>query len=114
MNSGHAQRERELFDELRSGVGTALEYMLGQAPAMSVEPVSAAPQDATLHWRQPMGSLPGVVWALAAEADWKSMGRAVLQAAGIDDSDDAELKSTYFEVIHQGLAGFGQALTRRL
>jgi flagellar motor switch protein FliN/FliY len=114
MGSGRAQREHELFDELRSGLGAVLESMTGQPPAISADPLPSAPAEATLRWRQPMGSLPGAVWILAAEADWKAIGQAVLQTAGIEGSDDAELKSTYFEVTNQGLGGFGKALTNRL
>ncbi len=62
MSGGHA---RELFEDLRSGLGTALESMLGQAPAISVDPLPAAPDETTLRWRPPMGSPPGASWGPA-------------------------------------------------
>jgi hypothetical protein len=100
MSGGRAERERGLFAELRSALRAALEGMTGHAPDVSFDPLPAAPTDATLRWRQPLGSLPGAVWVLAAEADWIALGRAVLQAARGEASqaagveDDAGLTST--------------------
>jgi flagellar motor switch protein FliN/FliY len=114
VSESRSQLERGLFDDLRSRLGAALETMTGAAPVVSGDPVPSPPAGAMLLWRQPLASLPGCVWILAAQADWKAAGSLVLKAAGIEDSDEAEVKSTYFEVTNQALAGLAQALTARL
>jgi flagellar motor switch protein FliN/FliY len=114
VNGGRAQLERALFAELRSRLGAALAGLAGKAPAISGDPLPSGPAGEALRWRQSLNPLPGAVWIAATENSWKSTGRLVLEAAGVETSDDSELKSTFFEVVQQALAGFAQALTSRL
>ena len=114
MSDGRAQLERALFDELRVRLGTALAGFAGEAPAISGDPLPSLPAEAGLRWKQPLNPLPGAVWMAAAEASWKGLSAAALAAAGVTDSDDAERKSTYLEIVNQTVAGFAQALTKRM
>jgi flagellar motor switch protein FliN/FliY len=49
-----------------------------------------------------------------AEESWIAIGRHILSASGIDDSETSELKSTCQEVLSQALSSLAQSLTARL
>jgi flagellar motor switch protein FliN/FliY len=104
---------RELFDELSARLGSALETMTGLAAAVTWDPLPFAPEVA-LRWRQPLPPLPGAVWLFAAAEDVSAAGAAILKAAGVDQPEPAEQRSTYLEIASQALAGLARALGVRL
>jgi flagellar motor switch protein FliN/FliY len=67
-----------------------------------------------LLWQQPFAGAPGVIWIYAPEADWNRGSNELLKAAGIDDADPPTLKSTWLEILGQGLSGLAQDFTARL
>ena len=103
-----------IFEHVSGLLAGIFETMTGERPAVKWEPVPRAPAAPTLNWRQPFSGIPGLVWVAAAEADWSAVGGHVLQAAGIEESDPAGLKSTYIEIVGQVLSGLEQAFTGRL
>ncbi len=108
--------EKELLNEFAQRLSASLEAMTGEAPAISWDPLPAAPETepTALSWRQPLSGLPGAIWLYASEQAWTSAGQMVLAGAGIPDADSAEIRSTYLEVSNQALAGLAQALTKLL
>jgi flagellar motor switch protein FliN/FliY len=49
-----------------------------------------------------------------AEENWAVIGRHILKAAGVEESESADQKSTCLEVLGQALSGLAQTLTTRL
>lgn len=105
---------RWLFEEFSARLAAVFETMVGERPRIGIEPLSDAPSDATLRWRQPFSGIGGAVWIAAAEAGWTSAGGQVLKAAGIEENDAASLKSTYLETVSQALSGLAGALGARI
>lgn len=102
-----------LLEELPSSLALAFEAMAGAKPDSHVEAGSAPGPNALLR-RQKFAGLEGGIWLAAAEADWLAAGNEVMRAAGIDDSDQPTLKSTYLETIGQGLSSLASFLTERV
>ena len=114
MPTTRASIQKWLSGELASRLAAVFEMMAGESPAVEWEPVSAAPKEATLLWRQPYSGLEGSVWVTAADADWNAAAAHALRAAGVEENDPASLKSTYIEVAGQALSGLEQSLSGRL
>jgi flagellar motor switch protein FliN/FliY len=91
----------------------AMEAMTGVTFACDVIPADRPPEipaDALL-WNVEFNQGPAACLRVAAAAEtWKSIGRTVLEAAGIDTLDDPTLESTYAET----LAQVGSAITQDL
>lgn len=90
----------------------AVESMTGASPETQARIGPDFRLEEHLLWRQPLQSLPGAAWVAAADSDWRSLASAVLKA-GVNDSDDATLRSTFLETIRQALAGLAQAISTR-
>jgi flagellar motor switch protein FliN/FliY len=111
------------FEALAARVVSVYESMTGERPAIDSEPLAAGPAPATLspgalRWRQDFQGGPirelAAVWIVAGAADWGEAGKQVLLAAGVDDGDDATLKSTFIETLGQALAGIAQDMGARV
>ena len=95
--------------------GAAFEGMLGVRPqVLRLEKPPSPPQPGGLNWHQPFTGAPGAVWIYAAKENWTEGAKQVLHAAGMDDADDATLKSTWLEVLGQALSGIAQDFTSKL
>ncbi len=103
-----------LFEEFSARLATVFETMAGERPAIEIEQVPEPPADATLRWRQPFAGVQGSAWVAASESAWTAAGGHVLRAAGIEESDAASLKSTYFEMISQALSGIASLMGARI
>lgn len=95
-------------------VSQALESMIGAAPevklseALSPEPGAAAAGNSTI-WQSVYSARPDAMVAIfAAEVAWNGIGKHVLEAAGIEDLDEASVKSTYTETIGQATSALWQ------
>ena len=53
-------------------------------------------------------------WIVAAETDWTEASKQILLAAGVEDADEATLKSTHVETLGQALTGVAQDMTARV
>jgi flagellar motor switch protein FliN/FliY len=102
-----------LCEEFSSRLATVFETMAGERPAIDIVQVPEMPLDATLRWWQPFSGIPGAAWVAASEVGWTAAGGHVLRAAGIEESDAASLKSTYFETVCQALSGVASAIGGR-
>ena len=91
--------------------------MTGARPEVQWESVPAAP-DAGLRWRQRFTGGPvketASAWVVAAETEWVSGSKQVLLAAGIEDGDEATLKSTHNETLSQVLTGIAMDMSARV
>lgn len=90
---------------LESMIGAAPEVKLSEAPAP--EPGAVA-SDATI-WQSIYSPRPDALVAIyASQEAWNGIGQHVLQAAGIEDLDEASVKSTYTETIGQASSALWQ------
>ncbi len=107
---------RWLFEEFSSHLATVFETMAGERPHIDIDAAesSDAPADTSLRWHQSFSGIPGSVWIAASEAAWTTAGGHVLRAAGIEENDDASLKSTYIETLGQALSGVAGAMGARI
>jgi flagellar motor switch protein FliN/FliY len=103
-----------LAGEFSARWSAAFEGMTGERPAVESKPIPDAPGDTPLRWRQPFSNVAGIMWVRTSAAAWREAGGQVLNAAGITDSEPAQLKAECLEIIGQGLAGTGQAMGARL
>lgn len=95
--------------------GPALAALTGAKIQLAPE-AGAPPPEAgeMLSWRQGVDVAPeAAVWVLAGSREWRSLGALVLQAAGLDDAADDELRGTYLEALQQALSPLGNFLGRQ-
>jgi flagellar motor switch protein FliN/FliY len=110
-----ASPDQLLVEEFTKQLGLTLEGMLGQSwtidIAGQVTPETvAASQD--LHiWGQRLTIHTDPLFRVMIGPDgWKAIGGAALQAAGIDDASDADVLSTYVEILSQALSGVARVV----
>ena len=99
-----------------SKLSQAVASMVGDAPRATIgTALEESPTGEDIAWwEQPFSVSPEArVWVGAPAITWKTIGNDVLKSAGIDDADDANIKSTFVEILNQSLAGIAQALTAR-
>jgi len=91
--------------------------MTGARPEVHWESLPGA-LEAGLAWRQHFTGGPvkeaASAWMVAAETDWVEASKQVLLAAGIEDADEATLKSTHNETLGQILTGIAQDMSGRV
>jgi flagellar motor switch protein FliN/FliY len=110
-----------IFDALKARMASVFESMTGTRPEVHWADLAAAPPatpDAGLRWRQRFTGGPvkeaASAWIVTAETDWVAGSKQVLLAAGIEDGDEATLKSTHNETLGQVLTGIAQDISARL
>lgn len=99
-----------------------LEALTGQRPEVSrrppaggAPPKQASSAEATLWWEQRLSlGADAVLWVGAPFDTWRGIGAQVLTAAGIEEVDPADAKSTFLEALGQSLSGLAQSVGSRL
>lgn len=92
----------------------AVEALTGERPRLAAgEP--AEPEEPT-WWRRERLSYPdkAAVWIGAPPEVVLALGRRVLQAAGAEEADDEQARSTYAELVEQAMGTLAAALETRL
>ncbi|HYL77323.1 MAG TPA: flagellar motor switch protein FliN [Bryobacteraceae bacterium] len=108
-----------LVEEWARQLTTVLETMTGESPyvTFAAHSASASECDAAsdlLWWAQPFSLGPeSMMWVAAAASSWQQIGGKVLSSAGVEDGDPESIRSTYLEIVHQGLSGIAGALSGR-
>lgn len=98
-------------------LGAAIGSMTGaEARAARVETSeTAGPGPGDLKWMQPVNAAPhAAIWLVFSQSVWKGLGRQVLEAAGLEGSDEAEIRSTSLEILQQSLSPLSSAMGARL
>lgn len=112
---------RRLVEEWSTRLGQVLESMADAPPRVTWKPgeadLAAAGRDLAaghgdlLWWEQSFTVLPEpVVWVGVPAEAWKTLGRRILEAAGIEQAEEAEARSTFQEVLGQSLESLAHAL----
>lgn len=106
-----------LAEQWVAQLGPAIGSMTG-ALAEAVRLDSAGPVgpgESDLTWLQPVNTAPNsALWAAFSEPVWSGLGRQVLQAAGLESSDEAEIRGTALEILQQSLSPLSSAIGSRL
>lgn len=109
-----------LADEWAAQLTHVMESMTGEAPSVTYaqHELSAAqmePEQVELMWWEQRfsGAPDALAWVGAAKKSWEEIGNRVLKSAGVDDSDEETIRSTYLEIVNQALSGVAGALSKR-
>ena len=109
-----------LVEEWARQLTTVLETMTGESPyvTFAAHTFSASETNPSegewLWWTQQFSLGPeSKIWVGAAADSWKQVGGRVLSGAGVEDGDSESVRSTYLEILHQGLSGIAGALSGR-
>ena len=107
-----------LAEEWSNQLKLVFQSMAGEAPAVTFAPCdfsetrSASVGEGFFWWRQAFNvDASALVWIGAKQESWQDAGNRVLRSAGVDDLDPDSARSTYLEVIQQGLSGVSGALS---
>lgn len=114
---GLAPSEAWLIEQWVSRLSQAVASMVGYAPKATIgTTLEDSPSgEEMLWWDQPFSASPEATFSVGAPSvTWTSIGNEVLKSAGIDDADNANIKSTYLEILSQSLSGLAQSLSARL
>ena len=115
-----AEPVRHLMDQWTEGFAQVLETMTDQKPAVRwhassgglAEVLGATEAAELLWWGQHFQiSAATSAWVAAPPGVWEYVGRLTLQVAGVENADPAEVKSTWFEIVGQSLAGVSRAIS---
>jgi flagellar motor switch protein FliN/FliY len=107
----------KLQESLLSRLVQALEAMIGTTQRCHFMPeFQAASQlgdgEKLLGWKSGFSAGPSFeLRVFAAPKDWRLFGKTVLEAAGVDELDDATLESTFLETLMQAASAFSQDLS---
>lgn len=103
-------------ETLADRVAEAIETMAGERPAVVARTIEA-PQalDGALWWNQPLSLGPGVTILLGVpEAAWQAIGKHILSSAGVESTEEPEIRSTFLEIANQALSGVARAVGSRV
>jgi flagellar motor switch protein FliN/FliY len=93
----------------------AFEAMTGEKLALSRTDEQPTMGDDALGWEQPLDADANCTfWVGASEAAWQEVGAVALRAAGIDEPEPADVKSTWLELVGQANSITAQNLGARL
>ena len=100
-----------LFDTCATEIAQVLELMAAQQFNVTCVAGSTGLDRNAAWWHQPLSIVPDAPLSFGASAEtWREIGTRVLQAAGVDTVDEAEARSTYFEILQQACNGVASAV----
>lgn len=104
-----------LTKSISEQLNQVLETMAGESPLTECTTNAALPDEDLAYWEVSLSSAPGSGLILAASsAAWKELGGRVLIAAGLDETDEETILSTFRETLDQALSGVAQSATSQL
>jgi flagellar motor switch protein FliN/FliY len=107
--------QRWLIAECAGRLAQVLEAMTSEQCQAEWLPDAAPEPDVSSWWKQPLSLGAGAeIWVGAPEAAWSAIGGRALKAAGIDEADPTDLKSTFHEILTQALSAAAQTVGGRL
>ncbi len=104
-----------LAEEFTKQLSVTLEGMLGQSwtivPKNAVSPEKASEGEALHIWGQRLTIHADPLFrVMAGPSCWRTIGVSALRAAGIDEASDADILSTYVEILTQALSGVARTV----
>jgi len=107
-------RRPGLVRHLETALSRAIGSMTGKDFSVALEDsaTDSPPLEKALIWQQSFSIVDGPsFWITAGRDLWESLGRVTLEAAGIDEVTDEDCRSTWLEILNQGVAGVAAAVT---
>jgi len=99
-----------LLHAWRPRFAESLGTMTGLAVEASDSSANEVPPD-SLWWEQPLSLAPGTRVRIGAAPEvWKAFGVAALEAAGLQDTTEDDIRGTYLEILGQSLSGLASAI----
>ncbi len=84
-------------------------------PKMHVSHLDEPPKDELLWWAQPFDCSPkSPLWIGAPEDTWETLGKLILNAAGVDSAPPSEVKDTFLEIVRQSMGSLAQDIGERI
>jgi flagellar motor switch protein FliN/FliY len=116
MALGASQLASWVVETLADRFAEAIETMAGERPAVVTRTVEAPPAlEGALWWNQPLSLGPDMTILLGVpEAAWQAIGKYILSSAGVESTDEAEIRSTFLEIASQALSGVARAVGSRV
>ena len=110
-----AKPDQLLAEEFTKQLSVTLEGMLGQSWTIEVKETVSSEQPSAekeLHiWGQRLTIHADPLFrVMVGPLCWKTIGASALRAAGIDEASDADILSTYVEILTQALSGVARAV----
>jgi flagellar motor switch protein FliN/FliY len=100
-----------LVSEWTARFADIMQTMTDAKPMMKSSGIAEPPKGDLLWWSQPFSCSPdGPLWVGAPEQNWSAVGKLVLASAGVKSPPDAEIRSTWLEIVRQSMAGLAQAI----
>jgi flagellar motor switch protein FliN/FliY len=106
-----------LAEKWMDQLGPAIGSMTGAGATASRGEMSdrTLPAAGDLKWKQPLSAAPdAALWIAFSDPVWKGLGRQVLEAAGLESTEEAEVRGTAVEILQQSLSPLSTALGVRL
>lgn len=99
-----------LLHAWRPRLAESLGTMLGQPVPASDSAAKEIPDD-SLWWEQPLTACAGAIVRIGApETVWKAFGQAALEAAGLHEATEEDVRGTYLEILGQAVSGLATAI----
>jgi flagellar motor switch protein FliN/FliY len=101
---------RRLSQAWADALGRSVEAMTGEQPEVTCgKQAASGTADGLFWWEQSfsLGAEPSA-WVGVPLETGRELGTRVLQAAGVEEVDDVEARSTLLEILTQAFAGFAQ------
>lgn len=96
--------------ESMTGESALITFAARELTAEEIDPAGAD----MLWWEQPLSLSPDArIWIASSSATWQEIGNRVLRSAGVDDATPEDVRSTYLEIVNQGLSGVASAVSTR-
>lgn len=121
------QRAAWLIRQWTTALARLIETMAGELPKVEWQPAPpgadlslqsaalAARHGAVLWWEQSFNAAPEAhFWVGAPESTWSPLGAQILKAAGVEEADPAEVRSTWLELLGQSLDQLAGAVGAQL
>ena len=104
-----------LIRTLAEQLNQVLETMAGESPMTESTAEASPPQSDSACWEFSLSSAPGSFILLAgSNAAWMELGGLVLTAAGLEESDEETISSTFRETLDQAISGLAQSATSQI
>lgn len=104
-----------LIRTIAEQLNQVLETMAGESPLTESASEAGVPGEGSAFWEISLSSVPGTAIVLAgAKSAWMELGGRVLTAAGLDESDEETISSTFRETLDQAISGMAQAATSQI
>jgi flagellar motor switch protein FliN len=106
--------QTKFIEYLQTALSQAVGSMTGKdfIVALDESGAEAPPLENTLIWQQSFSTPEGPsLWIAAGRDLWESLGRATLEAAGIEEVTDEDCRSTWREILNQTISGIASAMT---